>query len=92
MSKQPQAQKEATQEQKPKKKFNETITAMFNNERFGEGSYISRTLDKDVVIKAGNSILFKVTDKMSSTGNRVAFLEVLPPKEEKAPTEPSDLG
>lgn len=69
-------------------KFNQTVTAMFQNNNFGKGSYISKPLtETDIEVlrsmKVGQSLLLKATGKETSYGNQYAFLEVLLPKSEK---------
>ena len=78
-------------------KFNETLTAVYGNDRFGKGSYVSRSLsqeDIDGLVTAirsmvpGSAILMKNTSKFTSNGNALAFLEVLPPNPKKPAEQP----
>lgn len=71
-------------------KLNPTITAMFDNEKFGYGSKISVPIDEkgfDVVQKnltIGSRLLFKKSKSTTKEGNPVYFLEILPPYEKAA--------
>lgn len=69
-------------------KFNETITVMFQNEKFGEGSYLSKQVDDEILealskLKVGDTLLLKNSGKTTSKGNGYGFLEILPPREQK---------
>lgn len=70
-------------ETKGPKKYNETVTVMFSNDKFGEGSFVSVSLENNVELKAGQRLLFKRSAKQAKNGASVAFLEILPPMEEK---------
>lgn len=73
----------ATKQTPVEKKRNVTITALFNNDKFGEGSLLSAEITGEAYdnmiknVQIGTKLLIK---KMISpkTGKAVYFLEVLP--------------
>lgn len=77
----------ANTQSKEGKNFNPTITALFRNEKFGDGSYLSADIDAkayDTIMKSvaiGSKLLFKKSRKVTEKGTEYGFLEVLPPRE-----------
>lgn len=64
------------------KKYNDTLVTMFNDDRWGEGNYLSTEIDAkafDVIqtIGLGDKLLFKTTQRTSKNGNAIAFVEVI---------------
>lgn len=70
------------------KKFNTTITAVFPNDKFGEGSLLTKSIGEEELarlaeIKLGSRLLIKKSKKKSSNGSSFYFMEILPPFETK---------
>jgi hypothetical protein len=68
---------------KQDKKFNPTVTAVFPNEKFGEGALLSAEIDAkayDVLqqIEIGQKLLLKPSKKTTKSGETYYFMEVLP--------------
>lgn len=64
------------------KKYNDTLVTMFNDDRWGEGNYLSTEIDAkafDVLqtIGLGDKLLFKTTQRTSKNGNAIAFVEII---------------
>jgi hypothetical protein len=65
------------------KEYNPTLTALFPNDKFGKGSYLSAPIDGaayDVIqktVQLGGRLVFKTAK--SKKGADMAFIEVLPP-------------
>ena len=67
------------------KKYNDTLVTMFNDDRWGEGNYLSAEIDAkafDVLqtIGLGDKLLFKTTMRSSKNGNAIAFIEIVKPR------------
>lgn len=67
------------------KAFNPTVTALFENEKFGEGSLLSAAIDANGFktiqqhIQIGSKLVVRRSKRLSKTGNVTYFMEVLPP-------------
>ena len=68
-------------------KYNPTITALFEDSRFGEGALKSAQINAEAFqaiqrhIQVGSSLLLRRSSKLNKNGNATYFLEVLPPME-----------
>lgn len=68
-----------------KPKFNPTITALFENNKFGEGALLSTTLTDESInviqkhVTTGAKLCIKRAKRLASNGSATYFLEVLPP-------------
>jgi hypothetical protein len=69
-----------------KTKFNTTICTLFQDDRFGEGSFISPASD-DITMtavtdfKKGDKLLLKMSNRTTKEGKRFGYLEVLKAKQ-----------
>ncbi len=81
-----------------KKAFNPTITAMFENAKFGEGALLSANIDAkgfEVVqrqLQIGSKLLIRRSPKLSKNGGNTYFLEILPPMAANTPARRDDSG
>lgn len=79
------ANQESNATQKGTKKFNPTITALFENSKFGEGALLSANIDAkgyEVIqrhLEIGSKLVVRKSPRLSKNGNTTYFLEVLPP-------------
>jgi len=70
-----------------KKAFNPTVTAMFQNAKFGDGSFLSAAIDAkgfeaiQRFMQIGSKLVLRKSKVKASTGNDTYFLEILPPLE-----------
>lgn len=71
--------------QKGNKKFNPTITALFENGKFGVGALLSANINAEgyeVIqrhLQIGSKLLVRKSPRLSKSGGETYFLEVLPP-------------
>lgn len=67
------------------KAFNPTVTALFANDKFGEGSLLSANLDAEGFaniqrhVQIGTKFVIKKSPRLSKSGNVTYFMEILPP-------------
>lgn len=78
------------------KKFNTTLTAVFPNDKFGEGSLWSKPVtDQELVnfseLKSGDRLLIKKSKKKSANGSSFYFVEILPPLETSRNRDDSEV-
>lgn len=69
-----------------KTNYNPTVTAFFENQKFGDGALLSATLDAKAFeavqrhIQIGAKLLIRKSKKENKNGGSTYFLEVLPPQ------------
>jgi hypothetical protein len=75
---------------KEKKTYNVTVTALWDNEKFGEGALLSAEIDDKAfeaiqTIEKGMKLLIKPRER---DGKTTYFMEVLPPYAKQAVAKP----
>jgi hypothetical protein len=74
------------------KNYNPTVTVLFDNAKFGEGSLLSPPIDQEGYdalmqnISIGSRLLLKRSSKIAKNGSTVNFLEILKPLEQSSTT------